>query len=95
MALGDREDTGVLHLSDFSGGCTGFTPNCCGDATVDVPIRRLDSMFSPGEISVIKIDVEGFEPFVLSGACQLLNGQDVKIISEYCPPAMLEAVHRW
>ena len=48
-------------------------------------------MFSPGEISVIKIDVEGFEPFVLSGAHKLLNGQDVKIISEYCPPAMLEA----
>ena len=92
MALGDREDTGVLHISDFSGGMHRLYPsNCCGNATVEVPIRRLDSMFSPGQISVIKIDVEGFEPFVLSGAQNLLDGQDVKIISEYCPPAMLEA----
>ncbi|HEY9208099.1 MAG TPA: FkbM family methyltransferase [Acidovorax sp.] len=92
MALGDREDTGVLHISDFSGGMHRLYPsNCCGDATIKVPIRRLDSMFSPGQISVIKIDVEGFEPFVLSGAQKLLDGQDVKIISEYCPPAMLEA----
>jgi FkbM family methyltransferase len=92
MALGDREDTGMLHISDFSGGMHRLYPsNCCGDATIEVPIRRLDSMFSPGQISVIKIDVEGFEPFVLSGAQNLLEGQDVKIISEYCPPAMLEA----
>ena len=92
MALGDREDTGVLHISDFSGGMHRLYPsNCCDNATVEVPIRRLDSMFSPGQISVIKIDVEGFEPFVLSGAQNLLDGQDVKIISEYCPPAMLEA----
>lgn len=92
MALGDREDTGVLHISDFSGGMHRLYPsNCCGDSKIEVPIRRLDSMFSPRQISVIKIDVEGFEPFVLSGAQNLLEGQDVKIISEYCPPAMLEA----
>ena len=54
-------------------------------------MHRLDSMFSPGQVSVFKIDVEGFEPFVLAGAGSLIEGQDVKIVSEYCPPAMVEA----
>jgi FkbM family methyltransferase len=92
MALGDREETGVLHISDFSGGMHRLYESiCCGENVVEVPIRRLDSMFRPGQVAVIKIDVEGFEPFVLSGGKNLIDGQDIKIVSEYCPPAMLEA----
>lgn len=92
MALGDRSDIATLYLSDFSGGMHRLYESfCCGNAVVEVPIRRLDSMFSPGQVSVLKIDVERFEPFVLAGARNLIEGQDLKIVSEYCPPAMLEA----
>jgi FkbM family methyltransferase len=92
MALGDREETGVLHISDFSGGMHRLYDSfCCGENVVEVPIRRLDSMFTPGQVAAIKIDVEGFEPFVLSGGKSLIDGQEIGIVSEYCPPAILEA----
>jgi FkbM family methyltransferase len=40
------------------------------EGTVEVPIRTLDSLLEkhPGTIDVLKIDVEGFEKFVLEGA---------------------------
>lgn len=92
IALGDRTGTAKLHLSEFSAGMHRLYDSfCCGDAMVEVPVRRLDTLFSPGDVSVIKIDVEGFEPFVLEGATALLRHGDLTIISEYCPPAMLEA----
>ncbi|MEI6732523.1 MAG: FkbM family methyltransferase [Comamonadaceae bacterium] len=92
MALSDRAGIANLHISDFNGGMHRlYDSTCCGNTVVEVPMQRLDSMFSPGQISVFKMDVEGFEPFVLAGAAALIDGQDVKIVSEYCPPAMLEA----
>lgn len=92
IALGDKAGTAHLHLSEFSAGMHRLYDSfCCGDDLVEVPVRRLESLFRPGEVSVIKIDVEGFEPFVLEGAATLIQHGDLTIISEYCPPAMLEA----
>ena len=92
VALGDREEIKNLHISDFSGGMHRlYDSTCCGREIVRVPVRRLDSIFEPDQISVMKIDVEGYEPFVLLGAEKIIRNQDVDIITEYCPPAMLEA----
>jgi len=85
MALGNRTGIARLYISKFNGGLHRLYESfCCSDTAVEVPIRRLDSIFKPGQLSVIKIDVEGFEPFVLEGARSLIEGQDLTIISEYC-----------
>jgi FkbM family methyltransferase len=92
FALGDKEVIGSLHLSNFNGGMHRLYDSiCCSDSVVEVPVVKLDTLFAPGQVSVIKIDVEGFEPFVLKGAESLIKGQNIKIISEYCPPSILEA----
>lgn len=92
IALGAREGTATLHISDSNAGMHRLYESVtCGERAIDVPVRTLDSMFAPGQVSVIKIDVEGFEPFVLSGAGRLIQGQQIAIVSEYCPPSMLEA----
>jgi FkbM family methyltransferase len=43
-----------------------------GDATEIVPIRRFEDFYAPGRPSFIKIDVEGYEAHVLSGATSAL-----------------------
>jgi FkbM family methyltransferase len=51
---------------------------------LEVPIRPLDSLAPPGPIELLKIDVEGYEYFVLKGATQSLR-RIRKIYLEYVP----------
>jgi FkbM family methyltransferase len=92
IALGESDKTGELFINEFSNGMHRLYESvCCGTSKVEVQIKALDSLFSPGNISLIKIDVEGFEPFVLLGAEKIIRNNDVVVISEYCPPSMIEA----
>lgn len=43
-----------------------------GEASVEVPVQRLDDIAPAARVRVIKIDVEGFEKQVLDGAKRLL-----------------------
>lgn len=38
-----------------------------------IPVTTLDAHMDKGRVSLIKIDVEGFEPFVLDGAAELIE----------------------
>ena len=49
-----------------------------------MPSKRLDDISPPGPISLIKIDVEGYEPAVLSGATMTLRRTESMIL-EYDP----------
>lgn len=92
FAIGDRDDAALLQLSEYNSGMHRLYDSlCCGSESIQVPVRKLETIFSPGEIDVLKIDIEGFEPFALAGARSLIQYQNLVIISEYCPPAMLEA----
>lgn len=51
---------------------------------LEIPIRPLDSLAPPGPIDLLKIDVEGYEYFVLKGAAQSLR-RTRKIYLEYVP----------
>ncbi|MCG6536584.1 MAG: FkbM family methyltransferase, partial [Syntrophales bacterium LBB04] len=44
---------------------------------IKVPIRKLDDIINCSNISLIKIDVEGFEKFVLEGAIQTLKNTEI------------------
>jgi FkbM family methyltransferase len=93
VALGDARGRADLHLNDVNGGMHRLYDSvCCVGPVVPVPVERLDDVLRDTVVDLIKIDVEGYEPRVLAGAHACLRrSPDVKIISEYCPPAMLEA----
>ena len=92
LALGAHDGEGWLYRNDYSSGMHRLYDSlCCGASTSAVTIQRLDARFVPGEVGLIKLDVEGFEPFVVEGAGSLLRDKDLIIVSEYCPPSMLEA----
>ena len=92
-ALGAEPGTTQLHTSDFNGGMHRLYDSVvCSGPAVDVPVYRIDDVFAATELHLIKIDVEGYEPWVLQGAERCLRASPrLKIISEYCPPSMLEA----
>lgn len=91
-AVGKEQGQATLHLSDFSSGMHRlYESQCCGTATVMVEVCRLDSLFKPGEVSVLKMDVEGYEPYVIEGALELIREQPITIVAEHCPPSIVEA----
>jgi FkbM family methyltransferase len=64
--------------------------------TIDVPIRSLDSWveglgLDPYDISFIKTDCQGWEPFVLAGASRLLEYKHIAWQIEYWPFGMKSA----
>ena len=55
--------------------------------TIDVPVRRLDDVVRGANVSswaLLKIDVEGYEPFVLQGAAETLSRTE-SLVLEYAP----------
>ncbi len=70
--LSDERSDDINHLVDNNG--------------VPVAMRTLDSLF-PGSqrLSLLKIDVEGYELYVLQGASQLLSRTDCVYIESYGP----------
>jgi FkbM family methyltransferase len=54
---------------------------------IDVPVRRLDDLLRPFNLpsySLLKLDVEGFEPFVFQGAPETLSRTKL-LAMEYAP----------
>lgn len=69
VALGNREEAGTLR--DMRADDTGFLAP--GGSGIEVPVRRLDQLPIPNaSIALMKIDVEGYERFVLEGAAATL-----------------------
>jgi FkbM family methyltransferase len=71
-AIGARD--GVAVLSDKH--CDDQNAIIGAGPGVVVPIRRLDSLLQLGNIDLLKIDVEGYELFVLQGAEKILEGTE-------------------
>lgn len=77
FALGDRH--GVIEMSKSAAGNEGGT--AVGSGGDKAELRTLDS-FGFRNISFIKIDVEGFEDFVLAGAAQTIEQQHPVLLVE-------------
>ena len=86
------KEAGTLHFDigpeDESG--WGGLANSAGARTIQVKVRRLDELVPTGQdISVLKIDTEGADTWVLMGAEQLLRQKRIKrIFFESNPPRM-------
>jgi len=72
FACGDRESTVQFAMPDYSAtgnfGGVSMSSEPLQETGVAVPCRKLDGILDCKEISLIKIDVEGFELHALRGA---------------------------
>jgi FkbM family methyltransferase len=70
LAMGEKE--GSIHFTDQRADEQNVVTT--EDRGIPVPMKRLDALpIAPGPIELLKIDVEGYEKFVLEGAAGLLD----------------------
>ena len=89
VALGAEVGTATLNLYKNSNRGRHSLINKGTGGTIEVPIRKLDDLvdetFFPGQrIDFLKIDVEGYEPFVVQGGLNTLYRVD-NMVMEYAP----------
>lgn len=84
VALSDKKDTMRLYKHPFNVGDYRLYND--GDFTefVDVPTLRIDDIINE-RVDLIKIDVQGFEYFVLKGGRHLLEQYKPIVVSEFWP----------
>ena len=81
LALSDHHGEEFITLPDDSeknSGLASLLP-LCGGLAYSVPVERLDSLIDR-DIGVMKIDVEGYESAVLTGATRLLKSMKIRDI---------------
>ena len=85
--LGAAESTGSFHLSQHAAN-PGSSTISTGDSGAPILIRPIDSIQYERPIRFIKMDVEGFEPFVLQGARKTLERHRPVILTEFFPRSL-------
>lgn len=89
-ALGEKEGKADFFISKENIGANTITYNSTIEETIEVPVYRLDSYIKKHKlqnITLIKIDVEGFEFPVLKGLCDYFESSTERpiIICEIFP----------
>lgn len=87
--LSDRRENKELYYDENNPGGTSLVRNSGGTAT-EVPLISLDeyfeeSGFDDAKIKYIWIDTEGFEPFVVGGAMNILKKRAIPLYMEFNP----------
>lgn len=85
-ALSSETGQATIRLpAEHQSGWASFTKSWGMDGTITTPTWRLDDLVAgePGRISFLKLDVEGFEPQVLSGASQTLASMRPYVMCEF------------
>lgn len=83
-ALSDKKDTMRLYKHPFNVGDYRLYNDGDFSEYVDVPTLQLDDIVNE-RVDLIKIDVQGFEYFVLKGGTSLLTNYRPIVISEFWP----------
>lgn len=84
-ALGDQDESAVLHLADASDSSNSLVQGFqMSSSSVSVSVRRLDQHVAETKVvpSVVKIDVETGEAAVLSGASRLIGERRPYLVVE-------------
>ena len=86
VGLGDKNTIlKIYEMKDNNSGMNRIVLEEINRPFKEVKIKRLDELIQELNIEtvdLIKIDVEGFEPFVLKGAAAILTNSNAKIIME-------------
>lgn len=99
-AIGSTNETGRLHLSASSNRhriLTEAERANSGSAGIDVPMYTLDSFVTehgvdPGDVSVVRMDLEGFELEVLNGMTDILASDGPTLLYIEVHPLILDEV---
>jgi FkbM family methyltransferase len=95
VAVGEADgETKFFFEAKALGGASRYARDLGTTETVVMPMRSIDSFLPPDlKVDLVKIDVEGYEPYVLSGMRQVLaRSPKAKIIIEMFT-YMLEATY--
>jgi FkbM family methyltransferase len=84
VAVGSRPGTANLGYREHGGGNAALLGADSVD-TVEVPVIRIDDLELPRRVSLVKMDVEGFELEVLRGARGLIERDRPTIFGEFSP----------
>ena len=98
MAAADKEGVLTLHVSDANKGkhslVTDHAHSGEFSTTVSVTSRRIDTLLAEQgitHIDLVKMDIEGAEPFALAGMPQLLSTSNLILFMEFSPRAIVRA----
>ncbi|WP_395746994.1 FkbM family methyltransferase [Prosthecobacter sp.] len=95
LALSDRDGQAELHLNKDNKGDNRLYASDLSSDSLQIQTRCLDSVLGEmgvHEIHFIKIDVQGCEPLVLTGAQETLRrSPNVMMMSEFWPQGMRAA----
>ena len=84
FAMGAAHATGTLHVDKTNAGHTSFVP-IEDPATREIAEIRTPDSFDFSGITLIKVDVEGFEEAVIRGALRTLRKSRPSLILEFSP----------
>jgi FkbM family methyltransferase len=88
IAAGERPARGVLHCSRFNRGDNRLSASLSGPS-VPVEIVALDDLLPTEGVSLVKIDVQGYELQVVRGMQRILDRvRDIKVFFEYWPAGL-------
>lgn len=87
-ALGRRSGKATLYLNERNRGDNRLSP-IDGATHIEVPVTSLDESV-PGDVSFVKLDIQGCERDALIGANRLLSQDCVSIACELWPPGLIE-----
>jgi len=91
-ALGDKKSTSKLYISEENAGDHQLYASSESRSAIDISVEVFDEVHPGEKIDFIKIDVQGYEPYVLRGLLKTLeNNKDVKIITEFWPHGIRNA----
>jgi FkbM family methyltransferase len=82
IGLSDMEGTAAFAADGDD--CTAHIVDLPGDSGAHIPIDRLDRLLGEAPYAMMKLDIEGYEPFAIRGASQWTKKQ--------IPPVMLVEV---
>lgn len=86
VALGAEHGSAHMSTNEADGGNAVLgVDGPPGETQVEVPVRRLDDFSLPSRVSLVKVDVEGFEVEVLRGAMEMIRRDRPIIFGEFNP----------
>lgn len=94
IAIGNKDNESKLYLCPNDIGMNRLYPSqwCKDGGQITVDTRKIDSLNLPNnKIDFVKIDVEGYEYFVIMGMTKLLMRDHPIVMMEFHPPSMEEA----
>lgn len=91
-AVGDMPGQLSLFLSDDNAGDHQMYDSNEGRKQIKVDVKRVDDLIGERKIDFIKMDVQGFEPYVVGGMLGVLErNQDIILLTEFWPSGIKKA----